>query len=166
MQMLCPVSIRQVKALVPGTVLPKPLQQALQSAVGEGTQAAITVLPGHAPTDIAALQQTDPTIREVLMFWRRKRRPSYEERRRASQSTLALLRQWDRLIEESGVLYCQVFRSDGGVPVLQLLLPDSLEGCVDPDSSGTWSSGNRANTGATTTAVLLARYVIRCSAVV
>lgn len=116
-----------VEALVPGTMLPRPLQQALQSATGEVTQASIAVLPGHMPTDIVALQQADPTIREVLVFWRRKRRPTYEERKRASQPVLTLLRQWDRLLEEGGVLYRQVFRSDGGEPVLQLLLPDSLK---------------------------------------
>lgn len=40
---------------------------------------------------------------------------------------MALLRQWDRLVEEDGVLFRRVFRSDGGEEFLQLVLPAVLK---------------------------------------
>lgn len=60
------------------------------------------------------------------MFWEQKRRPSHEERAQLSQSKLSWFRQWDHLVEEDGILYYQVFRSDGAEAVLQLLLPGVL----------------------------------------
>ena len=38
------------------------------------------------------------------------------------QPAIALMRQWDRLVEEDGVLFHQVFRSDGREDFLQLVL--------------------------------------------
>lgn len=61
------------------------------------------------------------------MFWTQKRRPNHEERKRLSQPVLALLRQWDRLVERNGTLYRQVFRPDGAEAVFQLLLPAALK---------------------------------------
>ncbi|RCU35030.1 hypothetical protein DVA81_18275, partial [Acinetobacter baumannii] len=73
------------------------------------------------------LQHTDPVIREVLVFWTRKQLPDREERKHVSQAALVLLRQWDRLVERSGVLYRQVFRPDGAEVVFQVLLPAALK---------------------------------------
>lgn len=38
-----------------------------------------------------------------------------------------LLRQWDRLVERDGVLFCQIFRPDGGEGFFQLILPAVLK---------------------------------------
>lgn len=118
-----PPSSQDMEAMLPGTVMPKPLQQALQSRKVEATQAAVAAMPRHSPPELHALQQADPVIQELVAFWGDRRRPNLDERSRLSRSALALLRQWDRLVERAGVLYRQVFRSDGAEAVLQLLLP-------------------------------------------
>lgn len=106
--------------------MPKPLQQALNVREPEVTQSAIVALPQHTTPEICTLQQADSVILELLKFWKKKQCPNYEERAQLSWSALILLRQWDRLVERDGVLYRQVFRSDGVEPALQLLLPDTL----------------------------------------
>ncbi|XP_065325766.1 uncharacterized protein LOC135932296 [Pelmatolapia mariae] len=121
-----PPDLQEIKAMVPGTALPEPLQQALRLGPAEVSQAAITVLPHLTTPDLHTLQQVDPVIKEILVFWRRKQRPSFEERQQLSPPALVLLRQWDRLIERDGVLYRQVHRPDGAEVVLQLLLPSAL----------------------------------------
>lgn len=112
--------------MLPGTAMPKPLQQALRLREAEVTQVAIVALPQHTTPEICALQQADSVILELLKFWKKKHRPSHEEQAQLSRSALILLHQWDRLVEWDGVLHCQVFRSDGAEPALQLLLPDAL----------------------------------------
>lgn len=116
--------------MLPSTAIPQSLQQALGLRKVEVTQAAIAALPQHTSPEICAFQQADPVIQELLEFWEQKRRPSHEERARLSQSTLSLLRQWDRLVEKDGIVYRQVFRSNGAEAVLQLLLPGTLRSKV------------------------------------
>lgn len=116
-----------IEAITPGTTLPQPLQQVLQSGLTKVTQLAISALPAHTPAEIAIFQQADSTIQEALVFWRRGERPSPQERKQVSPQTLALLKQWDRLVEWDGVVYRKVFRSDGGEMVWQLLLPEAMK---------------------------------------
>lgn len=111
--------------MVPGTLLPDSLQHAQVNQV-EAVQSAIVALPEYTPLDLSVLQQADPVIKEALVFWRKGNRPSGEERKAVSQPALALLRQWDRLMERDGVLYRQAFRPDGLEAVSQLILPASL----------------------------------------
>lgn len=125
-----PPEPQDMQTMVRGTLLPKPLQQALQVQKVGATQAAVAALPHHPPSDIVTLQYNDPVIKEVLVFWRRKQHPNKEERKNASHLALVLLRQWDRLVEENGVLYRQVFRPDGAEAVFQLLLPAALKADV------------------------------------
>ena len=131
MLMLSPVSIRlgfrTWESLLPVTSFPRPLQQALQFTRSAASQATMVALPQHTPSGLSTLQRIDPVIREILVFWEQKRRPNQEERKRLTQPALALLRQWDRLVERDGVLYRQVFRSDGAEAVLQVLLPVYLK---------------------------------------
>lgn len=61
------------------------------------------------------------------MFWRHKQRPNCEERKQLARPGLTLVQQWDWLVDRDGVLYRQVFRSDGAEPVFQLLLPAVLK---------------------------------------
>ncbi|XP_034080600.1 uncharacterized protein LOC117551727 [Gymnodraco acuticeps] len=119
-----PPGVQDLEAMLPSTSLPLPLRQALP--VAQATQAAVIALPHHTQSDMEALQQADPVLQEFLVFWRRRQRPSNDERKQLSRQALALLRQWDRLVERSGVLYRQIFRSDGAEAVLQLLLPAAL----------------------------------------
>uniref|UniRef100_A0A3B4WI95 Gypsy retrotransposon integrase-like protein 1 n=1 Tax=Seriola lalandi dorsalis TaxID=1841481 RepID=A0A3B4WI95_SERLL len=113
--------------IVSGTAIPPPLKQALQAQGPEACQAAVQALPQHPPADIAALQQADSVIMEVCALWRQKQYPDREKRRQLSQLALVLLKQWDRLTEQAGVVYRQVLRSDGGEAVLQVLLPAALK---------------------------------------
>lgn len=121
-----PSGPQDVAAMLPGTALPKPLQQALGLGKAEATQATIAAMPQLTPSELRLSQQTDPVIQELLVFWGRKQRPSREERSRLSQATLVLLQQWDRLLERDGVLYRKVLRPDGGEAMFQLLLPATL----------------------------------------
>lgn len=66
-----------MKAIVPNTSLPKPLQQALQLC--RAIQITITVLPHHASFNMTYLQQTDPAIQKVLVFWSEKQCPNQKE---------------------------------------------------------------------------------------
>uniref|UniRef100_A0A3P8S9K2 Gypsy retrotransposon integrase-like protein 1 n=1 Tax=Amphiprion percula TaxID=161767 RepID=A0A3P8S9K2_AMPPE len=119
--------VQDLEVMLPGTSLPLPLQQALQLEGPEVTQTVVVALPQHLPANVCALQQADPVIQEILVFWRRKQHPDYEQRKQMSQPALALLRQWDQLVENSGILYRQVLRPDGAESVLQLLLPAVLK---------------------------------------
>lgn len=122
-----PSGVQDMKAMLPGTSLPEPLQQALQLEESKATQAAIAALPHYTSANLCQLQQADPVLQEVLVFWTQKRRPSHPERRQLSPPALALLRQWDRLVERSEILYRQVYRPDGAAVILQLLLPAALK---------------------------------------
>lgn len=113
--------------MLPGTSLPKPLQQALGDKGSEATQAAITAFPQYTHPDLCALQQNDPVLQEILIFWRQKRRPTHQERKNLSQPALVLLKQWDRLVEQDGVLYRQVFLPGTTEGTLQVLLPAALQ---------------------------------------
>lgn len=124
---LQPPVVVDLETVVPGTSLPPPLRQALQARGPEACLAAVQALPPHLPADIGALQQADPVILEVLAFWRQQRYPNWAERRQLSQPALALLKQWGRLTEQTGVVYRKVVRPDGGEEVLQVLLPVALK---------------------------------------
>ncbi len=122
-----PPEAQDMQAMVCGTLLPEPLQQVLQVDKIKATQVTVAALPHHPPSDIATLQQDDPVIQEILVFWTRKQRPNQDERKRMSKSALVLLQQWDQLVERDGVLYRQIFRPDGAEVVFQLLLPAALK---------------------------------------
>ncbi|XP_049909748.1 retrovirus-related Pol polyprotein from transposon 412 [Epinephelus moara] len=121
-----PPGPQDVEAMLPGTAMPKPLQQALGLGKAEVMQASISVMPQYTTTELRASQQADPVIQELFGLWKQKRRPSREVRAQLSQSTLVLLRQWDRLVEKDGILYRKVLYPDGAEAVFQLLLPSVL----------------------------------------
>ena len=117
-----------VEQALPGTSVPTALQQAAHpDPAVPATQAVISALPFHSRSDIHAMQKSDPLLKEIFVFWERQVRPTLEERRELSKPALALLRQWDRLVETDGVLYRRVFRPDGGEENLQLVLPAQLK---------------------------------------
>lgn len=87
----------------------------------------VSVLPSHSVADLRSLQEVDPLLKEVLVFWHRQSPPTSVERQQLPKSALALLRQWGRLVEKDGVLFRKVFRSDGGEEFLQLILPAALK---------------------------------------
>ncbi|KAL7825810.1 hypothetical protein SRHO_G00335480 [Serrasalmus rhombeus] len=116
--------------ILPGTVIPASLQQASGLDRVLVTQSLVSVFPGSSPSDLCQLQGADPVLRDLWHFWKEQRQPTPEERRQLSRPVLALLRQWDRLVEQDGVLFRRVFRPEGGEENLQLLLPAALKGDI------------------------------------
>ncbi|XP_063731577.1 retrovirus-related Pol polyprotein from transposon 412 [Eleginops maclovinus] len=125
-----PASSNGLDHLTSGTPVPA-LQQQTRDAnqAIQATQSTIAVFPCHTLSDLNVLQEGDPTIKEFLKFWTRKKGPDADERRQASKETLLLCRQWDRLMERDGVLYRRVCQPRGE-EVLQLVLPMSLKNKV------------------------------------
>ena len=112
---------------LPGTLVPSGIQHhPRHDPAVVAHQSLVSVLPSHSASDLHSLQENDPLLEEVLCFWRRGSLPTSLERRQLSKPAIALLRQWDRLVEENGVLFRRVFRSDGGEEFLQLVLPAAL----------------------------------------
>lgn len=90
---------------LPGTSVPAPFQQAAPPvSVVPVTQSMVSALPFHSLSDIRSLQESDPLLKEVLVFWRRQVWPTPDERRHRSKQALTLLQQWDHLLEKDGVL--------------------------------------------------------------
>lgn len=112
---------------LPGTLVSSSIQQSprLDPAMVVH-QSLVSVLPSHSAADLHSMQESDALLKEVLVFWRRGSPPTSVEKRRLCKSLMAILRQWDRLLEEEGLLFRRVFRSDGGEEFLQLLLPAAL----------------------------------------
>ncbi|XP_077378012.1 uncharacterized protein LOC144019084 [Festucalex cinctus] len=110
------------------TAVPSGVQHAVYP--GErvvATQGVVSACPFSSSADIRTLQEADPLIKEFLVFWRRQAQPTAVERPQVSKAVMALVRQWDRLVEREGVLYRQIFQPDGGIQLLQLVLPAVLK---------------------------------------
>uniref|UniRef100_A0A8C1Y575 Gypsy retrotransposon integrase-like protein 1 n=2 Tax=Cyprinus carpio TaxID=7962 RepID=A0A8C1Y575_CYPCA len=117
-----------VGGLGSGTTIPSVLRSAMGvDLVAAATQCTMSMFPGHSPVELASLQAADPVISEVLGFWKYRRYPGPEERRKLSKPGSVLLRQWKRLVERDGVLYRRVMRPDGKEEALQLVLPTILK---------------------------------------
>ncbi|XP_053285372.1 uncharacterized protein LOC128446371 [Pleuronectes platessa] len=117
-----------VDHVLPGTTVPLAFQQVLLTDPGlSATQSLVSVLPSHSAPDLRSLQEDDPFLKSVFVFWRRKAPPTSAERQHLPKPVMAILRQWDRLVEKDGVLLRRVFRSDGGEEALQLILPAVLK---------------------------------------
>ena len=114
--------------VVPATSIPRALQLvARPDPRVVAIQGVISAFPSHPAADIRALQEADPLVSEVLVFWRRQAKPTPAERPQVSKPAMALLHQWDRLVEREGVLHRQVFQSHGGSESFQLILPAVLK---------------------------------------
>ena len=117
-----------VDHVLPGISVPLAFQQVPLTDPGLlATQSLVSVLPSHSAPDLRSLQEDDPFLKSVFVFWRRKAPPTSAERQHLSKPVMAILRQWDRLVEKDGVLLRRVFRSDGGEESLQLILPAVLK---------------------------------------
>ncbi|KAL1262259.1 hypothetical protein QQF64_007524 [Cirrhinus molitorella] len=84
-------------------------------------------LPSRSAPDIIALQEADPVIGEALKFWRKEQYPNPQEWRLLPKPVIVLLRQWDRFVEQEGILYHKAFRPDRGEKVLQVIVPVALQ---------------------------------------
>jgi len=114
--------------LARGTPLPESMQQACK-VMPEVKQNAISAFPCHSSSNLRALQEADATIHHFLGLWIRKRRPDAGERCQMPREALVLVKQWERIVEQDGVLHRRVFSSDGD-EILQLILPLSMKSQV------------------------------------
>ncbi|KAJ8403213.1 hypothetical protein AAFF_G00354300 [Aldrovandia affinis] len=95
--------------------------QQLESA-GQDTLPSLTLreLEGH--------QLQDPAISSVLPFVVRRRRPSRRERCGMDARSLFMLKSWERLKVQDGILYREARDPVSRTKRLQLVLPTSLRG--------------------------------------
>lgn len=123
---------------VPGTPFhPKLLQVATQACqeVLEVDEMTVTdtpasTMPTIEPVDMAALQEQDAVIGRLIHYRNLGRRPNFKERGDEDKATLALLKQWDRIIQqEKGPLYRKI-TDPRGETIFQLLLPVCLQADV------------------------------------
>ena len=75
------------------------------------------------------MQKADPTIKEFLKFWERSTKPSFAERKQLIHQCVTLLRLWDRITRDQGLMYRIVQDLKLG-ELKQLLLPATLKGKV------------------------------------
>ena len=87
---------------------------------------ATTTLPGLSKEDMRELQAADATIRRLIYYRRKGRRPTVEEKSTETTNAIQLIRQWDHIVEKNGVLYRRMVDSKVG-EIDQLLLPRCLQ---------------------------------------
>lgn len=95
------------------------------------------MFPSHSVTDLHALQAADSVICD-LTFWTCKKAPDAAQQHALSKQALALVKQWDRIVEQDGVLYRKVFQPDGD-EVLQLVLPSLPSSLLTQTRSWQWT---------------------------
>lgn len=102
-----------------GTSVPISLRQDPPPALlNSAIQSMVSVLPSHSVADLCSLQEVDPLLKDVLLFWQRQSPPTSVERQQLPKSALVLFRQWGRLVEKDGVLFHKSFSSSFCLPPL------------------------------------------------
>ncbi|XP_049895671.1 uncharacterized protein LOC126387160 [Epinephelus moara] len=84
-------------------------------------------LPVFTLQDLQRSQELDPIISTVIPFVIRGRRPSRRERAGLNAKTMVLVKQWDRLKVQNGVLYRVTRDIISKQKRLQYILPESLK---------------------------------------
>ena len=82
--------------------------------------------PAYTKEELVKFQQTDPSISAFLNFWNQNRKPFTDERKQLPSGTQSLLKQWNRLSKENGLLYRHITDPDQQ-KVRQLVLPEVLK---------------------------------------
>lgn len=101
------------------------MQQAYKAAP-DVKQNAISAFPCHSHSNLRVLQEADATKHHFLVFWIRRKAPDAGERHQSSKEALALWdKQWDRIVQQDGVLHRKVFSPDGE-EIRQLVLLSSM----------------------------------------
>ena len=90
---------------------------------------ATTSFPTHTKEELINMQKADPTIKEFLKFWERDKKPIFTERKQLSHQCVTLLRQWDRITREQGLMY-RIVQDPKLGELKQLLLPATLKSKV------------------------------------
>jgi len=72
------------------------------------------------------MQIKDPSIREFLKYWAANKKPNTRERCKLPRETFTLLKQWDHMKKEDGLLW-QLIHDQSLGEIEQLVLPHSLK---------------------------------------
>ena len=102
-------------------------QRAPEKALWLAESCTVDAIPIRTKADLRALQGADPGISRLLWFWRRGRPPTRQERKRELKEANQLINQWSRIQEVEGVLYRAIQAPPSRDPVLQLILPKTLQ---------------------------------------
>lgn len=80
----------------------------------------------YSQNDLKRLQSQDKDIHQFLKFWKQEVYPKKEERKNCEKAVNILLRQWNRLSMDNGILYRTVCDPVNG-ETKQYVLPSSLK---------------------------------------
>ncbi|KAK3700941.1 hypothetical protein QZH41_005652 [Actinostola sp. cb2023] len=86
---------------------------------------ATTAFPSHSKAELTEMQNSDATISQFLKYWKEGRKPNFRERRYMPSKSISMLRQWDRMQLEAGVLY-RVVQDPNHGQLRQLVVPTVL----------------------------------------
>ncbi|KAK3755807.1 hypothetical protein QZH41_003192 [Actinostola sp. cb2023] len=84
-----------------------------------------TAFPSHSKAELTEMQNSDETISQFLKYWKEGRKPNFRERRGMPSKSISMLRQWDRMQLEAGVLY-RVVQDPNHGQLRQLVVPTVL----------------------------------------
>ena len=82
--------------------------------------------PQYTRDELAKMQSEDPSIKEFLKYWTANKKPNTRERCKLSRETHSLLKQWDRVKREDGLLWRAIHDNSLG-DLKQLVLPHVLK---------------------------------------
>lgn len=102
-----PIEVRRMAVHKPDHNLPAAdqLPDKDDTLLQDDPVAATTSFPTHTKDELITMQNADPTIKEFLKFWERNKKPIFAERKPLSSQCVTLLRQWDRITREHGLMY-------------------------------------------------------------
>jgi transposase InsO family protein len=106
------------------TMLQSPLQQDIVTNAALQAPEECFSVPSLRPYDMEVTQQNDPVLKQLRLTFERQERPSQAARRNQPEELRKLLRQWDKLVLNRGVLYRKAVID--GETVTQLLIPSAL----------------------------------------
>lgn len=101
----------------------------------------VSVFPTTSSIDMRVLQESDPVLKQVLGFWGKRVPTTPGERRPMPMKVQLVLRQWDRLLEQEGLLCRRIWRPEGGEEIFQLLLPAAVQKDIHTVAPRPWPPG-------------------------
>ena len=96
------------------------------TAGGDLGQPSCPPFPLYSRAELQSMQQQDPIIKRFLTYWDADKKPDAKDRRTERKETVSLLKQWDKLHREEGILWRVVTDPVQG-RMKQLVLPSTLK---------------------------------------
>ena len=100
---------RQAVSFIPGEEIEKNPAQAgkkpSEQIPSTPKVSTTSSFPQYSRDDLANIQFEDPSIKEFLKYWTANRNPNTRERSKLPRKTFTLLKQWDRMQKEDGLLW-------------------------------------------------------------